>query len=38
MPLPQLSYLLPEEAIISDLKKLNKLHKGFFSEVAIDIT
>eukprot|EP00112_Aurelia_sp_Birch-Aquarium-sp1_P001506 Seg1161.5 transcript_id=Seg1161.5/GoldUCD/mRNA.D3Y31 product="Sin3 histone deacetylase corepressor complex component SDS3" protein_id=Seg1161.5/GoldUCD/D3Y31 len=28
----QLNYLLAEEAIISDLKKLNKLHKGFFTE------
>ena len=32
---PQLNYLLPEEAIMSDLKKLNKLHKGFFLEVNI---
>ena len=30
---PQLNYLLTEDSIMSDLKKLHKLHKGFFSEV-----
>jgi len=28
----QLNYLLTEDSIVSDLKKLHKLHKGFFSE------
>ena len=32
---PQLNYLLTEDSIVSDLKKLHKLHKGFFSEVVI---